>query len=52
MANCRLCDQPFGNHAKDCPVKYRDEMNPDPEVQRRHEEADAAYGDTEVRNEA
>lgn len=41
--NCRLCGRPFGDHAADCPVKYRDRTNPDPAVQAAHERADAYY---------
>lgn len=43
MPTCKFCEQPFGSHAAECPVKYRDQTNPDPEVQRLHELADDAY---------
>lgn len=40
---CNTCQQPFGNHAESCAVKFRDITNPDPEVQKQHEERDEYY---------
>lgn len=48
-SQCGLCGEVFGTgHADGCPVKFRDTTNPDPAVQRAHENLDRFYDEADA----